>query len=210
MKVAIFSESPADEAALRILADAVLGAPTTRVEIPPIRARGWAAVINLLPKVIQHLHYQTDAQALVVVLDSDESTPHESGHDESATPPPDCRFCQMRGQYTRIVSHLRPIPARQPLRLTFGLAVPTIEAWLLCDRQPHLSEVTWKQILASQSRRYSKQSLKRDLYGTARPTLQEETNAMVQRAAELALNLPLLESRFPGGFQPLVCALRQP
>ena len=40
MKVAVLSESPADEAAIRILIDGILGRPTQSADMPPIRTRG--------------------------------------------------------------------------------------------------------------------------------------------------------------------------
>ena len=55
MKVALLSESPADEAVLRVLVEAVLGAPPKFVS-PGLRARGWPNVAQVLPAVIRHLH----------------------------------------------------------------------------------------------------------------------------------------------------------
>ena len=69
MKVAILSESPADEAALRELVAGVLG-DGVHFTAPGLRARGWPQVGQLLPAVIRHLHFNTDADALVVVAGS--------------------------------------------------------------------------------------------------------------------------------------------
>jgi len=82
MKIAVLGESPEDEAAIKILVDGVLGYETQLVDLPPLRTRGWT-VINLLPAIIKKLHYQTDAEALVVVWDSDDSPVHQSSHDEA-------------------------------------------------------------------------------------------------------------------------------
>jgi hypothetical protein len=70
MRVAILSESSADEAALRILVDAVLGVVTTVPSTTPLRSRGWHAVRNVLPVITKELQYRTDAEGLVVVVDS--------------------------------------------------------------------------------------------------------------------------------------------
>jgi hypothetical protein len=75
MKLAILSESPADEAALGVLIEAVLGGPYLRVQAN-LRARGWPSVAQVLPAVIRHLHFNTDAEGLVVVVDSDDSVVH--------------------------------------------------------------------------------------------------------------------------------------
>ena len=80
MKLAILSESPADEAAVRVLVEGVLKEPIVRVE-PQLRARGWPNVAQLLPAVIRHLHFNTDADALVVTVDSDDSIVNTAEHD---------------------------------------------------------------------------------------------------------------------------------
>ena len=72
MKLALLSESPADEAALSVLVGYVLGAPFTRVQ-PTLRARGWPSVEQVLPAILRHLHFNTEADGLIVVVDSDDS-----------------------------------------------------------------------------------------------------------------------------------------
>ena len=54
MKVALLSESPADEAALRVLVEGVLRERVQFVE-PALRARGWPSVAQVLPAVLRHL-----------------------------------------------------------------------------------------------------------------------------------------------------------
>ena len=80
MKVALLSESPADEAVLRVLVDAILGEPA---QIAPAgyRARGWPNVLQVLPAVIRHLHFNTDVDTLVVTCDSDDTPVHTAAHD---------------------------------------------------------------------------------------------------------------------------------
>jgi hypothetical protein len=79
MRVALLSESPADETALRALIKGVLG----RVSFAPtgFRARGWPNVAQVLPSVIRHLHFNTDTEVLAVVVDSDDSVVHGAAHD---------------------------------------------------------------------------------------------------------------------------------
>ena len=74
MKVAYVSEWTPDEAAIRILMEALLGEDTEPV-VPRIRTRpgGWPSVRNLLPIILTGLHYHSDADALVVVVDSNDS-----------------------------------------------------------------------------------------------------------------------------------------
>ena len=79
MKLAILSESPADEAALQVLVGYVLGEPFATLKTA-LRARGWPSVEQVLPPIIRHLHFNTDADGLVVVVDSDDSIVHTPEH----------------------------------------------------------------------------------------------------------------------------------
>ena len=69
MKVAILSESPADEAAIRVLVEGILGSPINQVQAG-LRARGWPNVAQILPAIVRHLYFNTTAEGLVVVVDS--------------------------------------------------------------------------------------------------------------------------------------------
>src|SRR5438874_13743429 len=96
MKIAVVSESPADEAAIKILVDAIIG---TESDLYTIRTRpsGWTRVFQLLPNIVNALHYGTDVEALVVVVDSDESPVHRKSHEPLREENPECRLCHLRG-----------------------------------------------------------------------------------------------------------------
>jgi hypothetical protein len=79
MKVAVLSESAADEAAVVILLEGILG-QTAAPERIPIRARGWPAVLNQLPPTMKHLQYRTDVLGLAVIADSNRSPAHRTEH----------------------------------------------------------------------------------------------------------------------------------
>src|ERR1044072_4995090 len=148
MKIALLSESPADEAALRVLVEAVLKARAHFVE-PGFRARGWPNVAQLLPAVIKHLHFNTDTQLLVVVVDSDDSVVHTAEHDRPDYFHPQCRMCQLRAIFRQTTKKLRPMHGRERVLRGVGIAVPAIEAWYLCGRDNSVSEAAW---LAGQDR----------------------------------------------------------
>jgi len=76
MKLAVLSESPADEAAVRVLVEGLCGANLEFLESPSPRTRGWQGVVNFAETVLRHLHYRTLAEGLVCILDSDESPIH--------------------------------------------------------------------------------------------------------------------------------------
>ncbi|MFL5383063.1 MAG: hypothetical protein ACJ8GN_11150 [Longimicrobiaceae bacterium] len=208
MKVAILSESSADEAAIRIFVEGLLARSTEPVEFRGLRSRGWPSVRNLFGAIYKDLWYRTDADALVVVADSDEAAIHHSSHAQPATGPKACRLCELRQVEQRVRGELRHVPSRGPLRIAIGVATPAIEAWYAVGLDPHVNEPTWVQALASRQFPYTKASLKELAYGTERPSLQLETERAIAAARRLTGRLDEVIERFPNGFGPLADAIR--
>jgi len=204
MKVAILSESPADEAALRILAAVIVA---KAVEFPdlPLRLRpgGWPSVHNLLPTVIKHLYYHTDTNALIVVVDSDNSPAHDAAVDREKCSGAGCRLCRLHQTVERVDAILKPT-TRPPLTVAIGLAVPAIEAWYLCGIDQHATEAAMLRRLKSERHVHLKNALKRQVYGTDRPGLVLETSKAVEAASRLAGSLDALSRHFPCGFGSLL------
>lgn len=207
MKVALLSESPADEAVLRVLVGAVLGATPKFVQAG-LRARGWPNVAQLLPAVIRHLHFNTDTDILVVSCDSDDSTVHTPAHDAPNYFHPQCRMCQLRGIYRQTAKKLPPAHGRPRVLRAVGVAVPALEAWLLCGRDPEVGESAW--IAAQQEGRepYSRRELKWRVYGTERPSLPHEIRCALHELERHRRDTRRLEYDFPG-FESLARDLRQ-
>jgi hypothetical protein len=210
MKIAYFAESTADAAALAILTDAILGIKTEDVPHGGFRHRGWPAVRNVLPAVLKELHYSSDAEGLVMIVDSNGKPPHSKEHEPPNVPEPECRLCQLRRIADEFRQHVSPRLTLPPLKIALGLAVPAIEAWLLCGVDSHVTEAAW--INGLQQRRgpmpYTKSELKVKLYGTSHPSLDVETEAMKKAASRLAADYSSLERFFPGGFGPLRDSLK--
>lgn len=201
MRVAVLSESSADEAAIRILLEGILGKATQEISRhPSLRSRGWPTVVRILPMVIKWLHYQTDAEALVIVADSDDSPVHESAHESAGGESSKCRLCQLRGVVNLERLRLSSVPGRAPLKTAVGLAVPAIEAWYLCGVDPHVNEATWARRLQSERISFTRNSLKTQVYGTDRPSLQTETRHAVEAARRVSNDLSVIEQLFPNGF----------
>jgi hypothetical protein len=206
MKVALLSESPADEAVLRVLVEAVLGAPPKFVS-PGLRARGWPNVAQVLPAVIRHLHFNTDTDALVVSCDSDDSVVHTEVHNAPGYFHPHCRMCQLRGIFHRTTKKFPAAHGRARVLRGVGVAVPALEAWLLCGRDPNVSETIW---LAGQTQRqqpYSRAELKWRTYGTDRPSLPHEIRCALHELERHRRDTRRLENDFPG-FAALAADLR--
>jgi hypothetical protein len=208
MKVAILSESEADETAVRILAQGLLG---TEVAIVPlrVRSRGWQAVFVTLPIILKHLHFHTDADGLIVVTDSDHSPMHLESHNQLDGADEDCRLCTLR----RIVEHtLKPLaerPCGSPLKTALGLAVPQIEAWYLFGLDPHVGEANW-HAAADGLCPFTSNKLKEQAYGNSRPSLELETRRASEHARRIVeqQRLPELRRWFPGGLGALADDLK--
>ena len=72
--------------------EAILGQPIELIETKVQRPPGSTGV-KVLPGVVNHLYYQTDADALVVVIDSDDTPVHHTDHEGEGNENPLCRIC---------------------------------------------------------------------------------------------------------------------
>jgi hypothetical protein len=208
MKVAILSESEDDEEAVRILIDGILGRSTQPITNLRLRARGWPAVYHVLPAVVKHLYYQTDAEALVVVVDSNHSLVHQQTHEQPGGVERECRLCLLRERVTDVQGRLSVRPERLAIKIAIGLAVPAIEAWYRCGRDPQVTEGAWMRGLQSGRFSYSKNSLKKDVYSTERPLQVLKTRRATEEARRLVQDLHQLEASFPNGFGSLMNVVR--
>lgn len=207
MNVAILSESPADEAAIRVLTEGVLRVPVQQVQAG-LRARGWPNVLQVLPAVIRHLHFNTDADGLVVVVDADDSVVHTAEHDGPDHHHPLCRMCQLRAAFRRTVKKLPPAHGRERVLRGIGLAVPAVEAWYLCGRDESVSEAAWLTGRERGTPPYTRRELKVRVYGTDRPSLPFETHRALEEVRRHRGDLRRLEADFPAGFGELARDLR--
>jgi hypothetical protein len=207
MNVAILSESPADEAAIAVLVEGVLRRPFNRVQ-SGLRARGWPNVVQILPAVLRHLHFNTSADGLVVVVDSDDSVVHTSAHEAPDYFHPLCRLCQMRAVYRRTTKKLPPVRGRTRVLRCVGVAVPAMEAWYLCGRDETVNEATWLDGQQCGVPPYTRVELKIRVYGTDRPSLPFETERALAEVRRHRGDLRRLEADFPGGFGSLARDLR--
>jgi hypothetical protein len=207
MKVAVFGESDLDETAIRILIEAILGKQTHAIDFRP-RARGWPAICNDLPAVLKRLHYHTDAEAAVIVADSDDSPLHQTAHEQSGKGESECRLCSLREKTELTFSQLNPISGRAMIRTAIGIAVPAIEAWYLCGTDPRASEAPWLQGGQSMRGARFRKELKRTLYGKDLVPSQLKQQRLKEEALRLAQDLDMLEKFFPIGFGSLARSVR--
>jgi hypothetical protein len=207
MKVALLSESPADEAALRLLVEAELAESFALVG-PGLRARGWPNVAQILPAVLRHLHFNTEVEGLAVVVDSDDSVVHTAAHEAPGYYHPQCRLCQLRGIFHRTQKRFPALHGRDRVLRAVGIAVPAIEAWYLCGQDPQVTELAWRDGQARGAEPYSRRDLKWRVYGTDRPSLAFEIQRAVACVRRHLRDPRRLEADFPQGFGALARDLR--
>jgi hypothetical protein len=210
MKIAILSESPADDVAVLALAEGLTGATIEPVGIPWLRTRGWPSIRDVLPKVMQYLYYQTDARGLILVADSDRSPVHGRPAEPGLVCAEKCRMCLFLKAIARANNQLSAVAGRAALKVAIGLAIPSIEAWNCCGLDPQVNEAAWKRALDSGEYPYDSKQLKRTIHGTDRPSLEILLRTATKQSQRLVDGgqLPLLEKLFPIGFGSLATEVR--
>jgi len=207
MKVALLSESMADETALRVLVEAVLGEPIELVQ-PSLRARGWPNVAQVLPSILRHLYFNTATDALAVVVDADDSPVHTEVHEAPGYFHPQCRLCQLRSVFRKTQRNFAPRAGRERVLRGVGIAVPAIEAWYLCGTDPAVTEEAWLKGQAAGVAPYTRRDLKMRVYGTDRPSLGFEIQKAMECVRRYQVDTRRLEADFPDGFGRLARDLR--
>ena len=183
MKIGFYGESSADRVALAVFAEGILGKPPEPIN-KDLEAHGVTGVLSALDGVFRGVHFNSDAEGLIIVVDSDDTELHEMHHDPLKVAGGGCRFCQIRNIITRAQNQLRPRQDRPELKVAIGLAVPTIEAWYLVGKNPQVGEAAWKVGLAGRPP-FTRQQLKKLVYGTDRPSLELETECAEREARRL-------------------------
>lgn len=201
MKIAFFSESIADESALKILVEGILGEQVEETDLPNrLQYRSSSHLDKDLPAVIKAVHYTSNAEALIVVSDSDDTPVHIQTHEK--TPDSNCRFCQLQSAVSSNLSKLKSVTGKEILKVAVGVPVPAIEAWYLYKKNPQLYEAAWIRKQNGENIAYDRKRLKEECYGNSRPSIELETECAVKEAKRIVENdlLKELEKDFPFGF----------
>jgi hypothetical protein len=207
MKIGFFSESPADQAALAVFAEGILGTAPELISMD-LQAHGVTGVLHSLDGVLRGVHYNSDADALVVVVDCDDTELHQDSHDAIAGGVARCRLCHLRTIVARARNQLKPRKDRPNLKIAIGLTVPAIEAWYLVGKNHEVGEAAWITGCAANKRPFTRQRLKQIVYGTDRPSLELETKCAVAEARRIVSNMAAIELAFPVGFGKLATEIR--
>jgi hypothetical protein len=207
MRIGYYCESPADQAAMAIFTEGILGESPEPINIG-LEAHSVPGFFRALDGVFRGLHYNSDAEGLVIVVDCDESELHDPAHDKPGGSEDECRLCQVRKIIAKAQSQLKPRHGRSRIKVAIGLAVPAIEAWYLVGRNHQVGEAAWLAGLNSGLRPFTRQRLKTMVYGTDRPSLELETKCAVAEARRIIGDLQAIETALPAGFGLLAQEIR--
>jgi len=199
MKVGCYCESPADQAAMAVFTEGILGEPPEPINID-LEAHGVTGVLKGLDGVFRGVHYNSDAEGLVVVVDCDTTELHDPAHETPGGSKERCRLCQARRIIGQARKQLKPRQGRPELKVALGLAVPAIEGWYLVGKEHQVGEAAWIVGLAAGRTPFTKAQLKKLVYGTDRPSLELETECAVREARRIISDMKAIESAFPDGF----------
>ena len=211
MKIAIFSEFTTDENVLKILVEGIIGEEIEIVPYPnKLQSRG-SGVPRDVPAVLSSVYYNTEAEFLIIVRDSDDTPIHKKDHDEPNNKEIEkCRFCELHKIVESALEHLTHKQGKENFKVAIGVAVPAIEAWLLCGVNPHASEATWinKQKEKGFNLYSNRKKLKAALYGSNISSDKTKVERGMESAKRLAQNIEQLETFFPDGFGSLANEVR--
>src|SRR4051812_31690428 len=102
MKIGYYCESPADAAAMAVFTEGILGERPDPINLD-LASHSVPGFFSALDGVFRGVHYLSDADGLVIVVDCDNTLVHDLSHDPSTENPGTCRLCQIR----RIVDRAR-------------------------------------------------------------------------------------------------------
>jgi hypothetical protein len=199
MRIGFFCEPPADQAALAVFTEGILGQPPEPINMD-LEGHGVTGVLNALDGVFRGVHYNSNAEGLVVVVDCDDTELHDPAHDEPGGGGERCRYCQIHKIITQAKKQLKARQGQTTLRVAVGLAVPAIEAWFLVGKEAQVGEAAWRVGLEAGRRPFTRPRLKALVYGTERPSLEHAPECAVREARRIIADLHAMETAFPIGF----------
>lgn len=207
MTIVFFGESTADQKALTVFTEGILGEPPELISMD-LEARTVPAFFSALGGVFRGVHYNSDAEGIVFVVDSDDTELHVSAHNTPGNSGERCRLCRIRKIITQAQNQLKPRQGRSPLKVAVGLTVPTIEAWYLVGKNSQVGEAAWSTGLGSGRLPFTAAMLKKEVYGEERLSLERKTECAVREARRVIGNIKAIETAFPIGFGLMAAEIR--
>jgi hypothetical protein len=197
MKIGYYCESPVDQAAMRVFTEGILGEPPEPINMD-LEAHSVPGFFSALDGVFRGVHWNSDAEGLVVVVDCDDTDLHDPSHDTPGQAAENCRLCEIRKIITRARNQVKPRQGRLALKVAIGLAVPAVEAWYLVGTNHQVEEKAWRP--DSKMGRPPRSRLKELVYGVSRPSLERKMECALNEARRIIRDLKAIEAAFPIGF----------
>jgi hypothetical protein len=199
MKIGYYCESPADQAAMAVFTQGILGEPPEPINMD-LEAHGVTGVFSALDGVFRGVHYNSDAEGLVIVVDCDDTELHDPSHDAPGGDEERCRLCRARKIIAKAQKKLKARQGRPELKVAIGLAVPAIEAWYLAGKNRQVGEAASRQAGAPGRLPFTRLQLKQMVYGTDRPFRELEIECAVKETRRIICDLKAIDTAFPAGF----------
>lgn len=165
-----------------------------------LEAHSVPGFFSALDGVFRGVHYNSDAEGLVVVVDCDDTELHDPSHNNPGGGGKRCRLCRACKIIAQAQEQIRPRQGRPALKIAVGLAVPAIEAWYLAGKNHKVGEAAWLIGLNARKPPFSRPELKKLVYGTDRPALELETVRAVEESRRIIQDINTIETAFPAGF----------
>jgi hypothetical protein len=191
MKISVLAESGNDAGIMAELATEVLGGPVELID-PHFEMSGWNMIPSVLPAVIKHLHFRSEADGLIILADSN--------HSSLLPGAPKNRREELSILAAKTVEGLGVRHGRPRIRVAVAVAAPALEAWLLFHRYSEINESAWERGLVEKNDPYTKTLLKQRLYSVQRPSRDVMAMRRLEAAKEVKSRIHELRSRFPNGF----------
>ena len=168
MKIGFYCESPADQAALAVFVEGILGEPPEPINMD-IEGHGVTGVLSTLDGVIRGVYYNSDADGLVIVVGGERHRIAQQRNLRCCKLAERCRMCQLRKIIAgpeSVEGHTRAYCLEG---VAVGLTVPAIEAWYLVGKNHEVGEALLDCPVVRRNRRPFTSQLKQEIYGTERP-----------------------------------------
>jgi hypothetical protein len=192
---------------MAVFTEGILSQPPEPINMD-LEAHSVPGFFRSLDGVYRGVHYNSDAEGLIVVVDSDDAVLHSQAHEAPGVTEDRCRYCQIRKIIQQARNQLKPRQDRPELKVAWGVAVASIEAWYLVGKNHQVGEAAWKAGLTSGTLPFTARNLKELVYGTDRPSLEHETQCAVTEARRIIQNLDAIETAFPMGFALMAKLIR--
>ncbi len=206
MKIGYYRESPADSSShgnLRGGNSRRRGATDSTLDLEAHSVPGFFSALN---SVFRGVHYNSDADGLVIVVDADHTELHDPSHDTNTAK--DCRYCQASNIIQRARTQLQPRIGRPELKVAIGVTLPSIRSWVIVWQIDEVGEAAWKTSLASGKRLFTSQNLKKWCTARIAPRSNWRRNVRSRETLRIRENLKSIEDAFPIGFGLLAQEIR--